>query len=367
MSGNQVQLKLGMTFNSAFAGSHRVTALVCDGANNGCNSPYPADVSLGTWQVVMPPTPMISSVTPASGKQGRSVPIAIVGTNTHFSGSSVITVSGTGVTVSGTSSSSATQVSATLIIGSTATASARTLTVTTGAEVVTSTFTVNPTGLVQLSGSSLTFPSTNPYSTSNSQSLTLTNTGQGTLNISSISASAEFVVDTVSCLELGCPVLCGNTLAAGSSCTIAVSFQPIHLATRTGTVTIVDDAPNSPQTFTVSGYANLILPLSRPDRPSRPVAVPTGGTTSVPVSKLDSFGIADSGRLTCTGPSGITCSVKRSTTSGEITVTIEAREMPPGSYMLYLATPGNISSPEISVPVEVKPADSDDSGKPPEM
>jgi hypothetical protein len=263
----------------------------------------------------------------------------------------VITVSGTGVAVSGTSSSSATQLAATITIDPSSTASARTLTVTTGAEVVTSTLTVAASGQVQLSSISLTYPNTNPYSTSASQTVMLTNNGHATLNLTGITAGAEFGVSSTTC---------GSTLAAAASCNINVNFQPIHLATRTGTVTLTDDAPNSPQTITLSGYANLILPISRPGRPSRLVTVPPGGTARIPVSKLDSLGIADQDRITCTGPSGITCSVKRWANPGEITITVKAREVLPGTYTLYLATPEKIFSPEISVPVEVGPADSDD-------
>jgi hypothetical protein len=291
---------------------------------------------------------MINSVTPDHGKQGASVPIAIVGMNTHFSASSVVSISGGSISISGTSSSSATQVSATLAIDPNATASARTLTVTTGAEVVTSTFTVIASGQVQLSPPSLTFAAQNPYSTSASQPVVLTNNGHATLNISSIGASSEFGIASTTC---------GSTLVVSSSCNINVNFHPVHLATRTGSVTIVDDAPNSPQTVSVSGYGNFVLPLSRPGRPWRPIAVPTGGTSHIAISKLDTLGIAPADRVACSGPQGFRCSVKR-IAMDQITLTVRTRNVDPGAYTLYLATPDRDSSPEIAVPVEVKDADS---------
>jgi hypothetical protein len=261
------------------------------------------------------------------------------------------------VAVSGTSSSSATQLATTLTIDPGATASARTLTVTTGAEVVTSTFTMNASGQVQLSNMMLTFPNTNPYSTSVSQPVTLTNNGHATLNLSSTTASSEFGISSTTC---------GSTLAMSSSCIIYIDFQPIHLATRTGTLTIVDDAPTSPQTISLSGYGNFILPISRPGRPSRPVAVPPGGTTRVPVSQLDTLGIAREDRVTCRAPEGLACSVERAAETGELTIAVSARQARPGFYTLYLATPEKISSPEISVPVEVGPSDTGDRDARPE-
>jgi hypothetical protein len=274
-----------------------------------------------------------------------------MGSNTHFNGSTTISVSGTGVTASSISSSSTTHLSANLTITTSATVSARTLTVTTGSESETIPFTVSASGQVQLSTGSLSFGNQNPYSTSSSQPVVLTNNGAATLNISSITPSTEFGIASTTC---------GSTLASNASCTININFEPIHVETRTGTVTITDDAPNSPQTISLSGYGNFILPLSRPDRPSRPVAMPTGGTTRIPLSKLDTLGIAPEDRVTCRAPKGLSCAVQKQAATGELAISVDTRAARPGLYTLYLATPEKISSPELSVPVEVTASDSDD-------
>jgi len=46
---------------------------------------------------------------------------------------------------------------------------------------------------------------------------------------------------------------CPTTLAAGSNCTISVSFTPAALGLRTATLTITDSGSNSPQTVALSG------------------------------------------------------------------------------------------------------------------
>ena len=46
---------------------------------------------------------------------------------------------------------------------------------------------------------------------------------------------------------------CSGSVAAGASCTISVNFTPTTTGTRTGTVTIADNASNSPQTIPLTG------------------------------------------------------------------------------------------------------------------
>src|SRR5262249_24488323 len=83
---------------------------------------------------------------------------------------------------------------------------------------------------------------------SRAQIATLTNTGTTELTISSIEASGDFVVKDD----------CGSSLPAGESCTIRVVFSPTDKALRSGTVTITDDAANSPQTVTLTGTGTVV-------------------------------------------------------------------------------------------------------------
>ena len=99
---------------------------------------------------------------------------------------------------------------------------------------------------VTLSPTSLTWGNTVVGTTSTAKSVTLTNTGSATLNIASIATSGDFAPATS-------PKPCGSTLAAGKNCVIKVTFSPSQFGTRTGNITITDDASNSPQKVPLSG------------------------------------------------------------------------------------------------------------------
>jgi hypothetical protein len=74
-------------------------------------------------------------------------------------------------------------------------------------------------------------------SPSTAQSVTLSNTGNETLTITSIVPSGDFTQMNN----------CGTSVAAGASCTINVTFTPTATGTRSGSLAITDNAPNSPQ------------------------------------------------------------------------------------------------------------------------
>lgn len=96
---------------------------------------------------------------------------------------------------------------------------------------------------VTLSPTSLTFAAQNTGSTSAAQTVKLSNTGTAVLNISSIAASGDFAETNN----------CGTTLAPAGSCTISVTFTPTAGGTRSGTLTITDNAAGSPHTVALSG------------------------------------------------------------------------------------------------------------------
>jgi hypothetical protein len=59
--------------------------------------------------------------------------------------------------------------------------------------------------------------------------------------------------------------------AANSTCTIGVSFAPLASGARAATVTLTDDAANSPQVINLGGFANAALILG---------AAPSGSTSA---------------------------------------------------------------------------------------
>jgi hypothetical protein len=124
--------------------------------------------------------------------------------------------------------------------------------------------------VASLSPTSLTFGSQLVGSTSKAQSVTLTNTGQATLDIYSITISANFQISNNTC---------GATLGVGNSCSVSVVFAPMQGGTLTGALTFTDNAPNSPQQVSLSGTG---IPQAALTPSSATFAKQKVGTTSKP-------------------------------------------------------------------------------------
>ena len=96
----------------------------------------------------------------------------------------------------------------------------------------------------------LAFPSTTVGTTSSAMAATLSNTGNGALNniVPSITGTnpSDFALSTGA-------NACGSSLAAGSSCSIYVTFTPASAASFSATLSVADSATGSPQTSSLSG------------------------------------------------------------------------------------------------------------------
>ena len=127
---------------------------------------------------------------------------------------------------------------------------------------------INP--MAALSSSSLDFGTQTVGFTSSTQTLTLSNNGVGNLSISSVKSTGDFAQTNN----------CGSGIAAGSSCTIKVTFNPTTSGVRSGSLTITDNAASSPQVVALSGtgvFATLTLSATSLTFGSQPI-----GTTSAP-------------------------------------------------------------------------------------
>jgi hypothetical protein len=132
---------------------------------------------------------------------------------------------------------------------------------------------------VTLSPTSLTFGTQLVGTSSSPQPVTLTNTGNVMLSISKIAASASFSQTN------NCP----SSVPPNGQCTINVTFRPHDRGRHTGTLTITDNAPNSPQTVPLNGVGTAVsLVPSGLDFGDQKV-----GTTSQPqVATLTNYGKA---------------------------------------------------------------------------
>jgi hypothetical protein len=95
-----------------------------------------------------------------------------------------------------------------------------------------------------LSAGSLTFATQLVGTTSPAQSITLTNYGTTTLSIAGIAATTANFAETNTC---------SSSLASGANCTIDVTFTPSAAGSVTGTLSVTDNAPGTPQTVALSG------------------------------------------------------------------------------------------------------------------
>ncbi|HEV2348299.1 MAG TPA: choice-of-anchor D domain-containing protein [Terriglobia bacterium] len=136
-----------------------------------------------------------------------------------------------------------------------------------------------------LSSTSLTFPGQVVGTTSAVQTVTLTNSGTGTLTITSIVPSGDFAVTNT----------CGGSVAVSGSCNFSVTFTPTALGARSGSIIITDNASPTTQTITLSGTGTtaaqltlsstrLVLPGTHINQTCTPGVVTATNTGTVPLT-----------------------------------------------------------------------------------
>ena len=161
----------------------------------------------------------------------------------------------------------------------------------------------------------LTFAAQNVGSTSDPQTVTVTNTGTAALNISSVAASAGYAeTDT-----------CANTsLTVNATCTLTVTFSPTAAGLKSGTVTVYGNVSGGYATLPVSGTGRGLSSLQLSPSsvvfgttavgatsPSQTVTVSNTGTAAAtlqsPISSAD-FLVTGS-TCTATLAAGSTCTI----------------------------------------------------------
>ncbi|MFL5658953.1 MAG: N,N-dimethylformamidase beta subunit family domain-containing protein [Ktedonobacteraceae bacterium] len=263
-AGGTIQWSWGLdnySANYANAGIQRTTANILNNFISGATTPSPA--------VSLSPTSLSFSnqqVNTTSASQ------AVTLTN---SGNAALTINTIGV--SGTNSGDFAQTNTCPISPSTLAANAScTISVTftptaTGTRSASVSITDNASGsphtvalsgsgtsapapAVSLSPSSLSFGNQNVNTTSAAQTVTLTNSGNAALTISSIGLSGTNSGDFAQTNN------CPSTLAAGASCTINVTFTPTATGARSASVSITDNASGSPHSVALSGTGTTPAP-----------------------------------------------------------------------------------------------------------
>jgi hypothetical protein len=147
--------------------------------------------------------------------------------------------------------------------------------------------------VASLSPNQLTFASQTVGTTSSAQVVTLTNTGSGPLNITSIAASGDF----------GETNTCNTSLAAGSSCQISVTFTPTAAGNRTGSIKITDNAAGSPQMIALSGTGAAV-----PDFVIGPASGSSNSAT-IAAGQTASFNLAVTPAGSFSGTVSLSCAI----------------------------------------------------------
>ena len=149
----------------------------------------------------------------------------------------------------------------------------------------------------------ITFGNTSQGTTSSPSTVTITNNGTALLHLSSIgpSVGTEFSLPSNGCTA---------PLAPAAQCTIQVSFRPSGTGTRSDSLIIVDDAPDSPQTVSLSGQGgNELTPAISSNVSSLTFGSQAPNTTSpAQTITINNVGTASLtlGAITASGPFKVT-------------------------------------------------------------
>jgi Abnormal spindle-like microcephaly-assoc'd, ASPM-SPD-2-Hydin/Cep192 domain 4/Beta-propeller repeat len=281
---------ISVTFKPTASGTRTGTLTITDNASGS-----PQTVSLTGTGTTAPAVSFTPASLTFSGQETGTTSAAQTVTLTN-TGSATLTVSS--ITASGdfaetntcgtsVNAAASCTISVTFTPSITGTRSG-TVTVTDNASGSPQTVSLTGTGttvpVVSLSPASVTFNDQAVGTTSTAQTVTLTNTGNASLSVTGITASGDFAETNT----------CGTSVSAGSLCTISVTFKPSATGTRTGTVSVTDNASGSPQTVSLTGSGVAAAPGASLSTPSLTFSSsqPVGQTSSAQTVTLTNNGNA---------------------------------------------------------------------------
>ena len=156
---------------------------------------------------------------------------------------------------------------------------------------------------VTLSPRTIAFGTVTQGTSAGPQSVTLVNSGNGPLHISSVvlsGISAGSVVTSNTCTA--------PAYAAGGTCTIGVSIAPLAAGLHSATITVVDDAADSPQTIALTANANPAFTMSPAIAGGTSITVTAGQNASFMFAITPGAGFAGNVSFACAGaPPAATC------------------------------------------------------------
>jgi hypothetical protein len=167
---------------------------------------------------------------------------------------------------------------------------------------------------VVLSPSSVAFATQLVGTASAAKTITLTNNGTAALTSVSVAASGNFAQTNT----------CSPVITVNASCTISVTFDPTKPGERTGAITVTDNAPNNPQTVSLTGTGTVVSltptrlnfgdVLVGATSPAKTVTLANTGSTTLTITSITSSGTGFAQTNTCpispaTLAAGATCTI----------------------------------------------------------
>ncbi len=252
---------IAVTFTSTATGARAGTLTVTDNNNGTAGSTQTVSLS-GTGTSVPAPAVSLSPLSLAFGNQtvntnGTAQTLTL--TNTGTAALSITSVALTGANASdfaqtntcGTSVAASANCAITVTFTPVASGSrTASVSVTDSASGSPQTASLSGTGTApvgSLSPTSLGFGNQAIDMTSATKTVTLSNTGNAALSITSLALTGTNASDFAQTNT------CGGSLAVGANCTIAVWFAPSVAGTEAASLSITDNASGSPQTVALSG------------------------------------------------------------------------------------------------------------------
>ena len=204
-----------------------------------------------------------------------------------------------------------------------------------------------PAPAVSASPDPVSFSTITQGTTSSPTSLVLTNSGTAPLHISSVAIGGNNVGDFSTING------CSGTINVKATCTITITFAPLAAGQRTETITVSDDASDSPQVINVGGNANPAVTLGAAPSASTSATISAGQTAQYNLQITPGPGYTGTVSLVCSGaPQGATCQLPASlqitngnaasftvmvTTSGPASFLVPFSHQPPTTLILLFA------------------------------
>jgi Transmembrane protein 131-like N-terminal len=166
--------------------------------------------------------------------------------------------------------------------------------------IVLNGFGVAPPGVSLSPVSTITFAATGVGLPSAAQTVTLTNNGGVPLLVQSVLVAGDFVVVPGS-------DSCGSTVAVSTACTLQVKFAPTVGGPRSGSLTVTDNAANSPQVLSLTGTG---VDFALNSNGTTSLTIANGQNAVYPLLLSSAANVPGTATFTCTGaPANSTCNV----------------------------------------------------------